>query len=147
MQTKADKAAELFITGFSCAQSVTAAFCEEYDMEMETGLKIACPLGGGCGLGELCGAISGGAIIVGLKYGQYDLADNESKANCRAKRDEFVDKFIEKNESATCRELLGVDILTEEGEEEYKRLLADRATSPCAGFVKDAALILEEQGY
>ena len=147
MQSKADKASELFIAGFSCAQSVTAAFCEDYGMDARTGLKISCPLGGGCGLGELCGAISGGALVVGLKHGQYDIDDNESKANCRARRDEFVNEFIEKNGSATCRGLLGVDILTEEGEEEYKRLLADRATAPCTSFVKDAAFILENLGY
>ena len=147
MKSKVDTAERLFVDGFSCAQSVMAAFCEEYDMDIHTGLKTACGLGGGCGLGELCGVISGGTLVVGLKFGQHDLEDNESKANCRAKRDEFVGKFTEMHGSATCRGLLGFDILTEEGEEKYMSLFIDRATAPCVKFVKGAAQILAELGY
>ena len=147
MKSKSEKTEELFIDGFSCAQSVTGAFCEGYGMDAATGLKLACGLGGGCGLGELCGAVSGGTIIVGLKYGQHDLEDVEAKVNCREKRDEFVEKFVELNNSATCRGLLGFDILTPEGDEEYKKVFADRAKAPCVKFVGDAARILESLGY
>ena len=147
MKSKADMAERLFVDGFSCAQSVMAAFCEGYDMDMATGLKTSCGLGGGCGLGELCGVISGGTLVVGLKYGQYDLEDNVSKANCREKRDEFVGKFTEKHGSATCRDLLGFDILTEEGEEKYVNLFKNRAAAPCVKYVKDAAQILVDLDY
>ena len=147
MHTKADKAEALFVTGLSCAQSVAAAFCEDYGMDIATGLKISCCLGGGCGLGELCGAISGGALVVGLKYGQFDITDDKSKATCRARRDEFVADFIKKHNAVTCRDLLGFDILTEEGEKKYKSLLSDRAASPCIKFVMDAARMLENLGY
>ena len=147
MHTKADKAEALFVTGLSCAQSVAAAFCEDYGVDIATGLKIACGLGGGCGLGELCGAISGGILIVGLKHGQFDLTDDKSKVNCRERRDEFLNSFINKHKATTCRDLLGFDILTEEGEKKYKNLLSDRAASPCVKFVMDAARMLENLGY
>jgi len=147
MKSKVDVAERLFVDGFSCAQSVMAPFCEGYGMDMATGLKTSCGLGGGCGLGELCGVISGGTLVVGLKYGQHDLEDNVSKANCRAKRDEFVGKFTQMHGSVTCRGLLGFDILTEEGEEKYMSLFANRTTAPCVKFVKDAAQILADLDY
>ena len=143
MQSKPDKATDLFVSGFSCAQSVTAAFCEDYGLDSATGLKLAFGLGGGCGLGELCGALTGGVLVVGLKYGQFGLDDDKSKADCRAKRDEFVKEFIEINGSATCCDLLGFDILTTEGAEKYKNLFIDRAKAPCVKFVQEAARILE----
>ena len=147
MSTKAETAAELFLAGFNCAQSVIAAYCEEYDMDTETALKTASALGGGCGLAELCGAVSGGALVVGLKYGQYILEDTGANMNCRARRDEFLERFIEKYGSPTCRGLLGFDHTTEEGAEKYNQVFSDRASAPCVEFVRGAAQILEELGY
>ena len=145
--SKAEEAAELFLEGFNCAQAVLAVFCEDYDMDTETALKTACALGGGCGMAELCGAVSGGALVVGLKYGQYILEDASANANCRARRDEFLKRFIEKHGSSTCRGLLGFDYTTDEGAVKYNQVFSDRASAPCVEFVRNVAQILEELGY
>lgn len=147
MQSKGERAAELFVGGFNCAQSVVTAFSEDYDVDEETALKMSCGLGGGCGIAELCGVLTGGTLVVGMKHGQYILEDNGAKANCRAKRDQFVETFIEKNGSATCRGLLGFDLTTDEGAEKYAEIFKDRVNAPCTGFVRSSAQILEELGY
>ena len=147
MQSKSEAAEKNFVDGFSCAQSVLAAFCEDYDLDMETALKMASPLGGGCGCAEMCGAVSGAILVVGLKYGHHIADDVGTNNNCRAKRSLFLDEFGKLYDSVTCKGLLGFDLTTDEGHEKYLLALQDRAASPCAKFVKDAARILEDSGY
>ena len=54
---KADKAESLFRTGYSCSQSVYAAFAEELGITVEEAAKKASPFGAGFGkLREVCGA-------------------------------------------------------------------------------------------
>jgi len=145
LNTKQDSAAELFNNGFNCAQSVLAVFCEAYGLNRETALKVACGLGGGVRSGEICGAVSGAVIVIGLKYGHCQPEDTESKANCYAKTVEFLNIFKEKNGCITCREILGYDISTKEGMEQAKNKNLFKAT--CTGMVKSAVSILEELGY
>ena len=47
--TKADKAQELFMSGYNCAQAVYCAFAEDFGMDAETALKVSSGLGGGVG--------------------------------------------------------------------------------------------------
>ena len=139
--TKSVVAGELFSSGFNCATSVLAGFCEEYELDTEIASKLACGLGGGCGKGEVCGAVSAAVIVVGLKYGQFIQEDYASKTNCYAKTAEFMDAFIEKYGAITCRDLLA-DLT--EGDENEKMQERRRR---CMGFVKGAADILEDLGY
>ena len=134
-------AAELFNGGFNCAASVLSGFCEDYELDTELAAKLACGLGGGCGDGEVCGAVSAAVMVVGLKYGQHIHGDMGTKANCYAKTKQFMDAFKEKHGIVTCRGLLaGLEGLGEEEAANERRRL-------CSQYVKDAAEILEEQGY
>ena len=138
---RVEVAEELFKSGFNCAASVLTGFCEEYDLDTELAMKLACGLGGGCGEGEICGAASAGVLVVGLKYGQYILGDQATKANCRAKTSQFIDAFKKKHGALTCRDLLadkqdGDDV---ESVRERRRF--------CAGLVKSAVETLEELDY
>ena len=70
VENHAKKARELFEQGYNCAQSVFAAFCDETNMDFETAIKLAAPFGGGIGrLREVCGAVSGMTMVLGMKYG------------------------------------------------------------------------------
>lgn len=137
-----DIAAEFFSGGFNCAAAVLACFCEDYELETELAAKLACGLGGGCHLGDICGAASGGILVVGLKYGQYIQDDLATRANCAAKTTQFLERFMDKHGAATCRELLGCDIRTEEGME---TVLQKKPF--CAELVNSSVEILEELGY
>ncbi len=145
MNLKQDTACELFNTGFNCSQSVLAAFCESYGLDRKTALKAACGLGGGCRSGEICGAVSGAVITIGLKHGHSQPEDAESKANCYAKTEEFLNAFKAKNGNIICREILGHDISTKEGMEQARSKNLFKTT--CVDMVKSAASILEELCY
>ena len=82
MEDKVKKAGDLFLKGYNCAQSVFCAFCEDFNIDFETGLKMSSSLGGGMGrLREVCGAVSSMFLIAGLKYGYTENNNDIVKAN------------------------------------------------------------------
>ena len=93
-------ALELFEIGYNCAQAIVIAYGKEYGVERETAIKLGSSFGAGlAGLGEVCGAITGASIILGLKYG------NDSNIHVR----NLAKKFKEKHKGLTCRTLLTED--------------------------------------
>ena len=69
--SRAKEADKQFEKGYSCAPSVLPAYSEQFGLEKELALKIACGFGGGIGrTGRTCGAVTGAVIVIGLKHGQ-----------------------------------------------------------------------------
>ena len=145
MTNKQENALYLFNSGFNCAQAVFATFCEQYGIEKEKGLKLCGGFGGGVRTGEICGAVSGAVLVIGLKYGHADSSDTESKSFCNAKTVEFIKLFKEKTGSVVCREILGYDISTEDGMHAAHEKGLFKTT--CADMVKISVETLEELGY
>ncbi len=142
MKNRAERARELFEQGYNCAQAVFAAFCDETGMELETALKLAAPFGGGIGrLREVCGAVSGMAMVAGMKYGYTDPADTQTKMEHYQLTQTLVNEFKQENGSFICRELLNLDgagnPLPEERTPQYYQ------SRPCADLVESAARIME----
>ncbi len=142
MERKSEIAAQLFQNGFNCAQAILGAFCEGYGLEKKTALKIACGLGSGARSAELCGAVSGAVLVIGLKYG---VQDDRSQKICNTKTEEFIKLFQQKHKSIVCRDILGCDITTAHGKE--KALAGQYFTTICLDAVISSAQILEEAGY
>lgn len=142
---KSEKAAELFSKGFNCSQSVFAVFAEQYGLSKEFALKIGCGFGGGMRNGEICGAVSGAVMVISLRYGHSDGADNESKAFCYQKTKEFTEAFKAKKGSIVCRDLLGIDIFVGDGMAAASAKGLFKTT--CVDMIKCAVELLEEMGY
>ena len=138
MKSKAEVAAELFIGGSNCAQAVFGAFCEDYGLKASVAFSIACGLGSGARNAELCGAVSGAVLVIGLKYGC-------DTAVCNAKVEEFTERFRELNGHIVCRALLGCDIATAAGREDA--VSRSLFTTRCLELTKGASEILAELGY
>jgi C_GCAxxG_C_C family probable redox protein len=139
-----ERATALFKEGYNCAQSVFAAYCEEVGMNFETALKLSSSFGGGMGrLREVCGAVSGMFMVVGMKYGYSDPKDVKAKEEHYRLIQELAKRFEEENGSIICRELLGLDhqrdipVPEERNESYYQR-------RPCAELVRNAAKLLDE---
>lgn len=67
------KALSYFDEGYACSQSLLLAFSEELILSERTAKLISSIFGGGIGrLREKCGAIAGGFMVLGLKYGNND---------------------------------------------------------------------------
>jgi len=145
MCEKSKKAEALFAGGFNCAQSVLGAFCEDYGLEIAAAFKVSAGLGGGVRMGEICGAASGAALVIGLKYGQFPAGDKDAKAFCNSKVAEFMAAFKARNRSVVCREILGLDVsVPEEYAAAQERNLFK---TTCADMVRGAAELLLKLGY
>lgn len=105
----AKTAEELFKEGYNCAQAVFCANCEDFGIDIETGAKLASAFGGGMGrMREVCGALSGLFMLLGLKDGYYDPKDNEGKKELYSKVQELAGEFKKEFGSIICKELLGL---------------------------------------
>jgi len=113
--THIEKANDLFAKKFHCSQAVFAAFSEELGLPEEQALKIGACFGSGMRKGEVCGACTGALMALGLKYGQANEEDMESRLKTNEVTDQFMEKFKEENGSYMCKDLLGCDLSTEEG--------------------------------
>ena len=141
--SKADTAASIFQKNFSCSQSVLSAFAEDFGLDYETALKVAGGFGGGMGrMGEVCGAVSGAVMVIGLKNSEGETETVESKTRTYEIVRDFIARFRSRNDNIRCNDLLGVDISTHEGHKEAAKLGLFK--TQCRQYVRDAAEILEE---
>lgn len=140
---KVEQAVSCFKEGFSCTQAMLSTYGLEFGLDHEIALKIAGAFGGGMGrMGEICGAITGAFMVIGLKYGNTSAEDSQAKEKTYSLVKEFVDSFKSRNDSIVCRELLGCDISTPEGMELAKE--KNLFTTLCPKLVSDAAEIIEQ---
>lgn len=141
---KPNEAAAAFRGAFNCAQSVFVAFAPDLGLEREIALRVAGGLGGGIGrLGsEVCGAVSGAVLVIGLKHGKYLPDDNAARERTYALVQEFARRFRELHGHLRCSELLGHDVGTPQGRQAaHDSGLHDTL---CPRLVRDAAEIAEE---
>ena len=107
--TKGEKAKSLFLEGYNCAQAVFGAFCEDFGLDFEFGMKLSSGFGGGIGrLREVCGAVSGMVMVLDMKYGYTSPTDNDTKMLHYKRVQDIAKKFSDENGSIICRELLGL---------------------------------------
>ncbi len=137
-----ERSEQYFLKGYNCCQAVTAAFSDFTDISEENLLKLSCTLGGGFArLRNVCGAVSGMGIILGLMYGS---DDPDAKKQLYPKGQELAKKFEDEFGSIVCSELLknleSVDrspVPQERTEEYYKK-------RTCLDCVKTATRILAQ---
>ena len=139
-------AEELFKEGYNCAQAVFCSHCEELGIDIETGAKLASAFGGGMGrMREVCGALSGLFMLLGLKEGYFNPKDNEGKKELYSKVQKLAAEFREEFGSIICKDLLGLapkspcddPTPTPRDEKFYKK-------RPCVDNVKFAAKMFEK---
>jgi len=143
-ENKGQKAKDLFLNGYNCAQAVYCAFCEDFSMDSSVALNAAACFGGGLGRQrEICGAVSGMCMALALKYAPKNPADQQAKAEFYARIQEVCRRFKEENGSIICRELLGLGAGSSNPTPEL-RTKAYYERRPCPDKVKSAAAILEQ---
>jgi len=147
LEERVQKAVDNFMQGYGCAQSVVAAFADMYGFTDIQAKQIAAGFGGGVGrMRMMCGAVAGIVILVGMDCGQTEGADREGKSACYKVVQELLGKFLERNGSVVCAELLGIGgvkavptnpVASERTPEYYKK-------RPCAAKVESAARVFAE---
>ncbi len=140
MTDRSDMAEAIFLKNYNCSQAVFSAFAPEYGLDEKLALRLASPFGGGIARrGEVCGAVSGAVMALGLARGTDTPA---SKQEIYRLTQELLRRFQDEHGSLLCRELIGFDISTPEGHD----AAADKGVfrSICPALVRAAAHMLGE---
>lgn len=140
--TKSDNALASFQSGITCSSAVFSAFADELGLDDRTAKKIACGFGAGISkTGNICGAVSGAIMVIGLKYGKADIGDDAATEKTRALTRQFIQEFTKMNGSVNCTELLGYNLNIQN---EYDAAAKESLfKTRCPVYVRDAADILE----
>lgn len=122
MSELSKSANERFLSGANCAQAVLVSFCEKYGMSKDMAMAVTNGFGSGMKCGEICGAVSGAIVVIGLK-------NSVNKQECTAQTNIFTNRFKMEFSSLRCKDLPRSSRLD------------------CGLFVSRAVEILEEMGY
>jgi len=134
-----------FERGCNCAQAVLAAIGPQFDLTPEQCMKIAAAFGGGIARrGELCGAVSGALMLLGLKHGGSPIGDPSLKEEVHRQTEQFLAAFTQCHGSVICRDLLGCDLSTPEGRAHAHA--HELAKTVCPNFVQTAVELFLQQG-
>lgn len=105
--------------GFLCSESVLLAISNWLGVQCKQIPKIATGFGAGIGgQGLVCGAISGGIMALGLKFGRNEVKKQKMKPYWFAS--DLLKRFEKEFGSIMCVELTGCDLTTEEGRKKYE---------------------------
>jgi C_GCAxxG_C_C family probable redox protein len=141
--TKTDDAHRIFLRRFTCSAAVFSAFAPDPGMDAGTAMKVACGFGAGIPkTGNICGAVSGGILVIGPKYGTCIEGDDAAPGRTRKLVCRFTEDFTETNGPVNCPKLPGYDLTDPEA------FAAAQASGlfigKCPLLVRDAAEIIDE---
>lgn len=131
---------ERFAQGFNCSQAVFSAYASRFGMDDESALKLASPFGGGVARqGNVCGAVTGALMVLGLQRGSAAAVNNEAAYRVA---EEFIKEFQARHGSILCNELIGYDLSTPAGLQDAREQKVFKTI--CPGLVKHAAELAGE---
>ncbi|MES9992831.1 MAG: C-GCAxxG-C-C family (seleno)protein [Candidatus Thiodiazotropha sp.] len=145
-KTKSEAAVERFCDGCNCSQAVLTAFAERYAIDDGLAMRIAAGLGGGVGrMGDVCGTLTGGALVLGLELGPSTRQQSDAKEATYLATRRLQERFIERHGSSRCRELLQKDLSIEA---EYRQAKEQGLfESRCPSFVATVVDLLDQALY
>lgn len=133
IEERVKKAYEIHHQGYNCAQAVIAGYSDQLGISFEDAMKGSYGLGGGVGMTrEICGTLTGAAIVLGYVYGKGE-ADPKQKQFVNQKIAELCKEFEAMHGSVVCGELLGL----RETSKEVKR-------KSCDELIEDVVRLLEK---
>jgi C_GCAxxG_C_C family probable redox protein len=135
-----DKINEMMDVSYGCAESFVAAVGEYLWGEVDDNIRmVSTGFSGGVGgtHEELCGGVSGAAIILGLLYGR-TTNDEALMIRCKRLISTHRDRFVEQFGTTVCQELRDAQFGADE-------------QNPCSAMIAPAAFmlldILEEEAH
>ena len=138
-----EKAANIFDSGFNCAQAVLLVFSEKFNIDKDFAVKIATGFGGGMArMQETCGAVAGGIMIIGLAYTNITEDNATNKERVYYITGQFIKRFKEKYGTIKCSELLNCDLNTIEGQLYYEK--NNLQQNICRHCVEEVTRLLED---
>jgi len=124
-----------FNSGFNCAESVLLAVRNQFESAGGDSIipRVATGFGGGIGRnGDVCGALAGGVMAIGLALGR-DNAE-QSREPCYPAVDRLYNEFKTKFGSCECRELTNTNLKTPEGTTAYELGVHSEVCTPIVAW-------------
>src|SRR5665647_240933 len=145
LDNRVEKAVALFEEGYNCSQAVFMAYSDVYGVDAVTAAKLATSFGGGMGrLREVCGAVSGMFLVLGLQYPFTDTKDKAAKNNNYKAVQRTANEFKSVMGSYICADLLKLKH-EPQNPESSERNEAYYKSRPCLRCVKVAAEIIGKE--
>ncbi|MBQ3172833.1 MAG: C_GCAxxG_C_C family protein [Alistipes sp.] len=144
---RVERALGYFTAGYNCAQAVVMAFDDIMGQSPEALARMAAPFGGGMGrMREVCGTVSGMAMLAGEICPSADPKNLEERKNNYALVQHFAERFRSENGDIVCRRLLGLEPMAERAETAMpsERTAEYYKKRPCVEYVATAARIVAE---
>jgi len=134
----ADRAEQLFRDGYNCCEGVATALAEAMGLACACLPGLATGMGGGVGhTGHVCGAVTGGAMAIGLLAVRKHLPDHVAeKLWANEIVTELIDAFHREFDAVDCQDLIGMDWRAADWLEQYN---ARGCKTSCTRFVRFAA--------
>lgn len=131
-----------FKEGYNCAQAIVHHYAEKIGEPAALAFRAATGFGAGMGRKQqVCGALSGGILVIGCLYGRSEGDAKPAQESAYAKTRELLDRFETERGSVICKRLLGdCDLLTDAGR---KRFADERLIERCEACVVSVARILD----
>jgi len=126
-----DKINQMMDVSYGCAESFVAAVGEYLWEEVDDSIKmISTGFSGGVGgtHEEVCGGVSGAAVILGLLYGR-TTNDETKMVRCKRLISEQRDRFVQVFGTTVCQELRDAEFGADE-------------ENPCSALIAPAAFML-----
>lgn len=105
---------------YGCAETTFLVLKETFELPWSLDSSPAMALNGGVAYGgNICGAISGAALAVGLLAGHHLPEHKQAKSLARSIIAHLMDEFQRTFGSINCRDLIGMNICTEQGHRDF----------------------------
>jgi C_GCAxxG_C_C family probable redox protein len=142
MMSEVSIAVERFKSGCACSQAVCGTYGPRYGLDEKLAMRVAAGFAGGMRVAGTCGAVTGALMVLSLAHCSDNCRTAPERQAAYAAALTFFEQFKKRHGSLSCRELLGCDISTPEG----NRVAVEQGLfrSKCVDLVHDAALILED---
>ena len=122
----------------NCAQAIYATYgpyLSNGKVDFESCMLTASAFGGGINrTGNVCGAVTGALMVLGLQYGMDFQEVNKVSA-------ELLEAFKSTNGSIICRELIGHDLFDNEN---LRQAFEKDLFKKCVKYVDDVARLLDK---
>lgn len=130
-----ERSGDLFASGLCCSEGVLTAVAENQGIDSDLVPGIATGFCGGMAYtGNMCGAVSGAIMALGMLLGRRKPEDPRDDLNDAVRK--LLSGFEGKFGSTNCMDLLGCDLGTPEGMEKYRN---DNLRDRCREFTEEAA--------
>jgi C_GCAxxG_C_C family probable redox protein len=143
MSSVGKKAMKHFDSDYNCTQSVLRAVLEHKGLFLEEFPYLAAGLGGGISHeGNVCGAVTGAILSIGMITSQLALDVKGHKERTYKHSEKFIAKFKEEFDSIICRELTGLDVSNPDDIQRGRE--TGIFQEKCTKFVERASLLVLE---